>query len=196
MEPRAWSPDDIDYLTENYGTTHVTDIADYLDRSVKSVRRKADALHLTNRTRWTWKDTQQLHRLAGTKSVPEIARLTGRTASAVRNKMEREGISRDMRKPKNVPWSNDDLRVVDGITGVGSAHEVAEVLGRDLNSVKSMMKRRGASVCRAPWTEDEIRFVFDNYGDLPKQTMSSILNRPENDIDAIAAYHNEKDDRP
>lgn len=188
MIQKTWSDDDIDHLTERYGTDTAADIAHHLGRSVKSVRRKADNLGLATPSTWSRADTRQLRRLSQTMSVGDIARFTGRTPASVREKLTRLNPPADTRTLERRPWVTWELQAVDDAAGHDSVRDVAQATGRSVTAVLSMMKKRGVTPNREPWGDDEIEFVRHNRDSLDVDAVATILSRTDTDVQKMIEH--------
>lgn len=129
MERRAWSPDEIDWLRENWQLPDA-DLCAHLNRSVGTIRTKRRALGLIGKKNcrksdWSQDELDYLDEVWGERTIPEIAKKLGRSVNAVKVKSVRLGYP-------SQKWYG----------GMMSARKVSELLGVDVHAVTDFWIRK------------------------------------------------------
>lgn len=128
-----WSEEQLTFLKQNYGVLSLTDIANKLGKSKKSVGNYINRLGLSDRL-WTDEQLDWLKANRKNYSIAECAKLLNKSVSAVRHKCLREHITAVCN------WSKEEeLKLVEYKDKDYSYAECAKLLDRTVKSVASKL---------------------------------------------------------
>ena len=139
---RKWTKDEEEYLRKWYGKKTTEEIKNHLNRTVNSVRRKADSLGITdvsNKIRGTeWKELElkYLKKWYGKKSISEIAKKLNRTKCSVQGKATRLGLADSDKKQDSKPWTLQEELYLEKMYYKRSSEYIASKLNRTIYSVR------------------------------------------------------------
>lgn len=139
---KKWTQDEIDFLTKWYGKKSGKEIAKHLNRTIDSVRRKADRLEITsqkNRIRgkeWTDADIGYIKENYGKKSNTEIARALHRTNRSIQAKAQRMGLTDSEKKQDSTPWTEEEIAYLESKYDKQGVDHIAKKLNRSKTSIK------------------------------------------------------------
>jgi len=91
-----YTPEQEQYLRDNYGKMSRQQIADYLGRSVFAIQNKADKMGLTTNIDWSEEDLKFLHQHYEKMDMAELINRLGRTHKAILTIAHRLGLKRDL----------------------------------------------------------------------------------------------------
>lgn len=86
-----WTKDQIDFLKENYGIISNKEISQRLDKTISSIKHKANREGIESPRSWTEEDLQYLRDNYKTKTYKELAKELGRSKAAIDLKINRMG---------------------------------------------------------------------------------------------------------
>ncbi len=137
---RSWTNKEVEQLIKVYGKMPNREIAEMMNRTTNSIRRKAIRLGITDKApvskKWTEEETKTLIRLWDTMEVEGIAEKLGRSVNSVNHKASRLGIS----SPR-APWTEDEIDYLSNSWGKFKLETLCKNLGRSKYSVLDMAVR-------------------------------------------------------
>lgn len=89
---RKWSPQELEFLTENYSNLEISEIAIQLNRTETAVMGKANTLGLYRGRNWSEEDIEYLYEKFGNVSIDSMAKHLGRSRMAVVQKAQKLGL--------------------------------------------------------------------------------------------------------
>jgi len=138
VEKRRWTAKEEKFLRENYGKIPAPEIGKELDRSTKSVRRKAERLGLKSDFvpgEWSEDEVEFLRRKHGEMTAQQIADRLGRTEAAVWSRTRKLGLTST--------WSQSEIKFLKENYEDLPYEEIAEELDRSPYSVRHKASRLG-----------------------------------------------------
>ncbi len=160
---RLWTPDDDDFLRENWKEMSAADLADLFGASVSAVQARILSLGLRRAGRpplWTPEEDAAVKTGFSVLGPSGLARVLGRTETAVRIRAGRFGLKIRTRRL----WSRDEVcRLGDLIRKGKTIAESARILGRPVASVQLKLRTIGLRSSRSarPWTPDQTAILRD-----------------------------------
>ncbi len=93
---RSWTPEDLNWLKANWQLPDIQ-LCEYLNRSIGTIRTKRRELGLVGKknerkTDWADEEIEHMRELWGRKTIPQIAKILGRSEHAVKVKSTRLGL--------------------------------------------------------------------------------------------------------
>ena len=163
QKSKRWSDEELTYLKENYKKKANKYVAKDLNRTVSAVTLKASELGLTTK-----------------KSYLKVQKIT----DVVVGKPEVKGL-------KQNSWSKSETKFLKENYGKISSAKIAKELGRSVGSISGkayglhLSSKRISNKYRA-WTEEEVKYLSDNYGVKSHKTVAKYLKRSKNSVIAKA----------
>ena len=183
-----WSQVEEALLRDLYGLRDVRAIARELNRSVDSVRRKAEELFQTAARSgpWTVQEVERLKRYLGLNAPEVIARILGRS----RDEVERQIFSLG-RIQREGEWSRSEVQSFRRLYGTRSDEDLCVIFGRTPRSVGDLArklclakdkaflrKQRGQGATRMPrWSHDELELLRQLYPETSNLDIALRLSR-------------------
>lgn len=162
-ENRCWTPDEDDFLRENWKELSPADLADLFGTSVPAVQERIRSLGLRRAGRpplWTPEEDAAVRAGFSVLGPSGLARELGRTETAVRIRAGRFGLKLRSRRL----WSRDEVcRLGELIRKGKTIAESARILGRPVASVQLKLRTMGLRSSRSarPWTPDQTAILRD-----------------------------------
>lgn len=173
---RSWTEMELRYLKSKYPRQSIDQICRTLQRSRESVRGKINQLHLGPEgwIRWTTDEVEYLRKHYGKVKISELAEELGRTSYAVELKAARLGL-----RKKLVKLTQEQIDHVIENLGRISYAKMATELGVDVKTLRRIGAKNGfyARPSIRAWTDDEDRFLRDNYASMTQRTLADRLDR-------------------
>lgn len=185
---RAWTPKEEAHLKERFGIDSDSEIAVALDRSVAGVRQRAAELFdsAAERARWSAEDLETLRAELGSRPLPELARLLGRSPAEVEAKLsDLDGGSR------SGGWSSDEVQRFKRLYGRRTDRDLARSFQRTPEAIRRMARHlalakdkaflrrlEGANATRMPrWSSEELERLVELYPNTPNLDIAHRLGR-------------------
>ena len=176
-----WALAEIAFVEKHYGNMPVHMISAELGRSISGIQGMAHKLGLTKpgAAQWTAQEIEILetHYNYGEGMEEVRALLPGRSGKAIRVQANRRGLV-----PEQSVWTLRELRYLKQHYGSMPARDIAKVLGRSVDAVRTR-----ADICQVAkttrrWTESELAIIRTHYRRginyvhtlLPERTPSTI----------------------
>ena len=181
MSGKKWTKDEL--LILNYWVQYerLDQVAERLDRTECAVRDKCRRLGLSLRqvrrvklsmkpsayrpeNAWTEEEITKLRKGVLKKTLKELSEELGRSVAGVNHKLKELGISvrkvrgyiRRKKRPSDDNWTKKDIKFLKDNAGVLTSKEIGEALGKHPKSVRGYACRRGISLKKGGWSEEEI----------------------------------------
>lgn len=144
------------------------------------------------RRRWTTAEDEFLS--ANYKKVPldEIATTLSRTRSALYQRVMKELTPERVRRPAGARWTGAEDEQLRKCYGTVSNWDLARAMGRTLSSLHGRahsleLTKQTIRRPSRPWLPDDERYVLENYGRVPVESIAKQLNRSRASIRQRAA---------
>lgn len=163
-----WMEEEIDVLKKEYPKRNTSEIAKKLDRTTSSVRNKAEDLGLRKKKKLTDSEKDRIRNLYREGvDISEISKETDVPVSLIREfLLSKEKI--------------EELYLVEEL----SQKEIAERVGTTQSYISEKMKEYGIKTeSHKPWSEEEEEILRENYLEIPKPELLSLL--PDRGWEAI-----------
>ena len=179
---KEWTPEERQYLIENYHTTSERELTRVLGRSAPAIRRKANSLGLGVKrywNAWTPEEDDYLRRNYSKMPSTEIAKHLRRTYGAVISRARKLDI---YYRPSGAPEEDAILR--GEYPALGARGVLKKLKGRTLEAIKRRASILGITQgIRVRWTEEEKRILEENIGKVSFETLAEML--PGRSMDSI-----------
>jgi hypothetical protein len=177
-----WTKEEIQFLIDNY-LQGVNYIAEYLNRPVGGVHKKAQALGISLGNRWLKEEEQFLVDNYTDKGVKYCAKKLNRSIGAVTTKASKLNLTKFIES-----WSESEvLFLVNNYSNNGPSY-CAEKLNKKYESIKSKAGKLGLTKSKLDWAKDEIQFLINNYADKGPIYCAEKLNRTYDAVTRKASY--------
>lgn len=110
---RRWTPEEEQYIRDNWQTQTDAEMAAAIDRLEGGVRNKRRELRCSPQPTWTPEELEYLEEKWGTVSIPGIAKNLGRSVSAVRGKASKLGLGAVLMGGEYVTFNQLMLTITD-----------------------------------------------------------------------------------
>ena len=181
-----WNEYEIKYLKKWYKKKRPSEIARHLKRTTPAVVARARMLGLLKRITRKWNNDEELFLIKNfyKMTYKRIGRHLNRTESSVGHKIN---AMLTMRKINTRKWETKEKRLLSRLYGKISVAELAERLHRTTSSVLHQARVQKKTAKGAPpYTEEEKKFIRDNYLKMTNVQIAQILNRSASHISKIA----------
>ena len=180
---RKWTAGELEYLRENYGKFSTKKMARELDRTIDAVEIKAGRIGLSRKTHvLTDKEKEWIIRNLGTISYLNMAKRFGVSPQLVQNIAHEHGYHP---KPNMRPWTEQDIEYLRRHYGIMSRKQLAEALGRTVNTVQDRACKLGLTRQHTPskrWSKKEEEFLRQQVGRMTKEELARKLGRSYNSV--------------
>ena len=160
----SWSEDEVQFLKENFGKMSISELANLIGTTEKSVKRKIEYAKLKNTRsyinklnslaeRWTPEEVNYLKEHYGKESFKEIASNIGKSTGSVSGKvwyLKKQGnlkptqLTLNLTEEKKMPrtkWTKTEIKYLKNNINSKTIQEISAYLGRGESSVKSKLNR-------------------------------------------------------
>lgn len=183
IEIKNYSEDELKYIWKNYTIKTNKEIADYLHKSISSIRYAANKLGLIKQPHKPWsKDEDQYlidHYIDLTSE--QIAQHLGRTVSSVNTRRN------DLNLIRHENWADEEISYIKENFLEMTHSEMGDYLGRSEGAVRAKCFELNLYKKEVPWEDWELEFVKNNCMTMTRREISEYLNRSPNAIQVKAA---------
>lgn len=163
---KRWTPEELEYLKNNWNLLSLTEIITALDRTEDSITRKARRLNIDTRKKtedklvktWTDEEDQCLINNYGIMSNKEISEIVNRSGTAISKRAKALNISNTLNR-----WTKKEEIYLEEKWGVISVEAIAKKLTKSKNSILlkawNMNLRKQATSDGAYLTPPEISII-------------------------------------
>lgn len=155
QEYKKWSTEEVEYLKKNYKLKSNFSLSKTLGRTIPSIAIKAKSLGLTAKH--------------GNSSLQVITEVVKPLKAKNFNRTE---------------WTKDEMKFLKENYGKMPFAQMAEEMGRSIGSIsgkafwmKLSTKKGGNAKVRKAWTEEEIKYLKENYGKKSNKQLAKKLGR-------------------
>ena len=178
LKIKNWSDDELNYLTENYASMRIQDIADHLGRAATSIPPIAKKLGLKKQIHKPWSEKENAYLMEHyiDMTSAQLAKKFGRTIPSVNAQRDRLGLVR------NAPWSEDEVKFLQDNYESMTYEQIGKYLNRTTTAVDAKCFGLGLYKKEKPWENWEIDFLLKNYKEMPLAEISETLGRTVNAV--------------
>lgn len=149
---QPWPPEDIQFLTDNYGKVRAGAIAQHLGRGLDALRVKVRELGLQCNLAWTAADDALLAERYATTAATDLAPIMRRTAAAIRRRAELLGLKKsptfaaDCAREKNRAaslFTPEITEIIELLYPVAKTDAISHLVGLPVSRVHAFAHARG-----------------------------------------------------
>jgi hypothetical protein len=169
---KKWTEEEENFLRANYLNIPYEELGKKLNRTTKAIGYKCDMLGLVISREWTKEEEEFLRANYEAIPIKEIAQHLNRTPSATSHKLKKLKLNQDRKRKKNKEVQDFIKNNHQNMT----REEMGDVLGLGKDRLARICRKLGIFSDNA-WTEEEDKFLKDNYLTMPYEEISLKLNR-------------------
>ncbi len=126
--------------------------------------------------KWTEEETNLFVEIYPKEKMSELLLIFNRSKTSLVNKASSLGIKREIKSDGSRYYSDYEKEYIIENTKTKTLSQIAEELNRPVNSLKSMADRLNIT-SGFWWTEEELKFLIDNFEEGEKSYICDILNK-------------------
>lgn len=158
---RNWSPQDDEYLAQNYAKLGVAKCAEALGRTKCAIKARALKLGLKARVAWTDEERKYLIKHYAAYGPKKCAEALGRPIANVKSYANNNlGLYANYRIPK---WTEEDDQYLVGHYNVDGPDDCAKILNKKRSTVMKRAERLGLTTKKEFWTPEKVQYLREHY---------------------------------
>ncbi|EMA06161.1 hypothetical protein SAMN05443574_1401 [Haloarcula vallismortis] len=165
-----WSKEEIEHLKKNSDTS-IQELAEQLNRTPKSVRKKKSRIGATTNRKWSEPETEFIERTYGIWKASEIAEYLGKTEDQVYNKARTE----DLTGESSENWTDHEEELLLRMQSVWKDKIIADYLDRTAQAIRD--KKYKSDIAVGYWSESEEQHIVENFPDKSDKELAEDLDR-------------------
>ena len=183
IDIKNYSENELKYIQENYMNKTNKEIADYLHKSINSIKYVANKLGLLKQPHkpWTKDDDQYLIDHYIDLTSEQIAQYLGRTVNSINARRD------DLKLIRHENWTNEEISYIKENYLEMTHSEMGNHLGRSEGAIRAKCFDLNLYKKEVPWEDWELEFVRNNCMTMTRREISEYLNRSPNAIQVKAA---------
>lgn len=186
MNQRTWTPEEDEYIKNNFENIPTSEIAKKLGCAIATVQNRAKQLGfvLEKKTvdRWTTEEEKLLREYSKKYVTKTIAKKLGRSYISVQKKAVKLGIELHSEKDPWKKWMVDYLKDNINKRPIG---EIQNMLGLSYHRILTKCKELGIEYKKESWTDEEIATLREYAGKCHYTELTKVL--PNRSVGAITA---------
>lgn len=183
IEIKNYSEKELKYIQDNYTNKTNKEIADYLHKSINSIKYVANKLGLLKQPHkpWTKDEDQYLIDHYIDLTSEQIAQHLGRTVNSINTRRD------DLKLIRHENWTNEEISYIKENYLEMTHSEMGNHLGRSEGAIRAKCFDLNLYKKEVPWEDWELEFVRNNCMTMTRKEISEYLNRSPNAIQVKAA---------
>lgn len=173
LKIRNWKEDEIQYLKDNYMTSTIKEIANYLGRTESCVTYIAGRIGLKKQIHIPWTDEEikylRDHYIDMTSA--ELSQKLNHSVASINTMRDRLGLVR------YTCWSDEEIQYLKDNFETMTYEEIGKTLNRTASAVDAKCFDLGLTKKEKPWEEWETEYLLANYREMPAAEIAEKLNR-------------------
>lgn len=158
----TWKKEEIECLKHLYNKHSFREIANILNRGIKSVSRKAEEMGLVTKgpsRKWTKEEDERLRILFPNRSQKDLAFMFGRSWQSVQARARKLKIYKKTGKKR---WSDKEVQFLQKYYADLGVADIADQLGKAVESIRKKAKHLGLKQ-QPRWTKKEVELLRQTY---------------------------------